>query len=186
MKRAMHFLESMPDVLVRHPPTYQDERGKFTVQYFDITGKWKQDAIVESRAGVLRGMHMQLKHPQGKLITCIAGVVLDAVVDMRLESSTFGDWATYVLTGWERTQIIVPRGFLHGYLVLSDFATVHYKVDADYHPEDEVVMRWNDETVGIDWNVAGSPVLSEKDAGGLSFDEVVELIKRNHESQEID
>lgn len=149
---------------------YGDERGYFMEIYkkedFDEAGlvyNFLQDNQSKSRKGVLRGLHFQKKYPQAKLVRCIEGEVFDVCVDLRKDSPTYGKWESVVLSAEKGNQFMIPRGFAHGFVVLSDTATFCYKCDEKYHPEDEGGILWNDEFIGISWPLISKPLLSEKD-----------------------
>ena len=123
-----------------------------------------------SRKGVLRGLHYQRRHPQGKLVRAIKGEVFDVAVDLRAGSSTFGKWHGVILSGNLQNQYYISPGFAHGFFVLSDMAVFAYKCTDFYHPEDESGIHWDDPTIGIEWPLAGiEPSLSEKDLVLPSF-----------------
>ena len=165
------FTETAIDgVILVEPKRYGDERGYFTETYresdFRAAGldyAFVQDNQSRSKKGVLRGLHFQKEHPQAKLVRVIEGEVYDVAVDLRRGSPTFGQWVGAVLTAEKGNQLMIPRGFAHGFLVLSDYATFCYKCDEIYHPEDEGGILWNDPDIGIEWNLDGEPILSEKD-----------------------
>ena len=122
-----------------------------------------QDNQSSSRKGVLRGLHFQKNHPQAKLVRVLKGEVFDVAVDLRKGSETYGQWVGAVLSEENKRQFMIPRGFAHGFLVLSDYAEFAYKCDDVYHPEDEGGIMWNDPAIGIEWPEAGELILSEKD-----------------------
>ncbi|MBP5304112.1 MAG: dTDP-4-dehydrorhamnose 3,5-epimerase [Clostridia bacterium] len=145
-------------VYVITPTFFGDNRGGFMETYnqedFQKAGiavTFVQDNQAFSHKGVLRGMHFQIKHPQAKLVRALKGLVFDAVVDLRSSSETFGQWFGVLLSEENKKQLFVPKGFAHGYLVLSEEAEIAYKCDDFYHPEEEGGLLWNDETVGIQW-----------------------------------
>jgi dTDP-4-dehydrorhamnose 3,5-epimerase len=150
--------------------TYGDNRGYFMETYkeddFKAAGldyKFVQDNQSSSRKGVLRGLHVQKTHPQAKLVRVLKGEVFDVAVDLRKGSETYGQWVGAVLSEENKRQFMIPRGFAHGFLVLSDYAEFAYKCDDVYHPEDEGGIMWNDPAIGIEWPEAGELILSEKD-----------------------
>ena len=150
--------------------TYTDQRGYFMETYkepeFRAAGldyTFVQDNQSASRRGVLRGLHFQRNYPQAKLVRVLRGEVFDVAVDLRKGSGTYGRWVGSVLSGENKRQMLIPRGFAHGFLVLSDTAEFAYKCDQIYHPEDEGGLLWNDPDLGIDWPEAGELVISEKD-----------------------
>lgn len=159
-------------VYVIEPAVFGDARGYFmeTYHYNDFRAAgldmvFVQDNQSQSRRGVLRGLHFQKTKPQGKLVRVVRGEVFDVAVDLRAGSPTFGKWEGVVLSAENKKQFYVPRGFAHGFLVLSDEAEFVYKCDAFYHPEDEGGILWNDSAIAIDWPVTDDMqiVLSEKD-----------------------
>jgi dTDP-4-dehydrorhamnose 3,5-epimerase len=132
---------------------------------FDIS--FVQDNHSRSRRGVLRGLHYQIKQPQGKLVRVATGRVFDAAVDLRKSSPTFGRWAGAELSGDNHRQLWIPAGFAHGFLVLSDSADFLYKTTDYYAPQHERSVLWNDPAIGIDWPTDGEPTLSAKDKAGV-------------------
>jgi dTDP-4-dehydrorhamnose 3,5-epimerase len=132
-----------------------------------------QDNESKSKRGVLRGLHLQLPpYSQAKLVRVIEGVVLDVIVDLRKDSKTFGEHLTIELSDENRKQLFIPRGFAHGFVVLSETARFSYKVDNAYSPKSETGIRWNDHSLAIDWKIdAAEVILSEKDKQLLSFEE---------------
>ncbi len=166
---------SLPDVFLIEPAVFRDERGFFTETYqrsrFAAAGipqEFIQDNLSGSRQGVLRGLHFQISHPQGKLIRAVRGEIYDVCVDLRRSSPTFGQWAGFTLTGESLHQLWIPAGFAHGYYTLSDWAEVQYKVDNDYDPSGERTLLWNDAQVNVQWPLVNgqAPLLSAKDALG--------------------
>ena len=165
------FLETpIKDVYEIEVKRYGDNRGYFMETYkesdFNQAGlnyKFIQDNQSKSKKGVLRGLHFQKTFPQAKLVRCIEGEVFDVAVDLRKGSPTYGKWHGVVLTAEKGNQFMIPRGFAHGFVVLSDTATFCYKCDELYHPEDEGGIMWSDPEVGIEWPYDGEPLLSEKD-----------------------
>lgn len=149
---------------------YGDNRGYFMETYKEsdfvaagITNKFIQDNQSKSKKGVLRGLHFQKAFPQAKLVRCIEGEVFDVAVDLRKGSKTYGKWEGVILSAEKGNQFMIPRGFAHGFVVLSETATFCYKCDELYYPEDEGGIMWNDESVGIEWPEVGEILLSEKD-----------------------
>ena len=122
-----------------------------------------QDNQSSSRKGVLRGLHFQKTHPQAKLVRVLKGEVFDVAVDLRKDSPTYGQWVGVVLSEENKRQFMIPRGFAHGFVVMSDYAEFAYKCDELYHPEDEGGIMWNDPAIGIEWPEVGEIILSEKD-----------------------
>lgn len=150
--------------------TYGDNRGYFMETYkesdFKAAGldyNFVQDNQSSSRKGVLRGLHFQKTHPQAKLVRVLKGEVFDVAVDLRKDSMTYGQWVGVVLSEENKRQFMIPRGFAHGFVVMSDYAEFAYKCDELYHPEDEGGIMWNDPAIGIEWPEAGEIILSEKD-----------------------
>jgi dTDP-4-dehydrorhamnose 3,5-epimerase len=166
---------AIPDVLLLEPTIYEDERGFFfesfnQKRFADAAGlniRFVQDNHSRSVKRVLRGLHYQIRRPQGKLLRVTAGEVFDVAVDLRRSSSTFGKYVGTVLSAANKKQLWIPEGLAHGYLVLSDAAEVLYKTTDYYSPEDERCLIWNDPDVGIDWPKDGAPILSAKDRLGL-------------------
>lgn len=165
----------IPDVLILEPQVFGDDRGFFFESYNrrafrEATGRdadFVQDNHSRSARHVLRGMHYQIRQPQGKLVRVTAGEVFDAVVDLRKSSPTFGKWVGVTLSAANRRMLWVPEGFAHGFLVTSETAEFLYKTTDYYAPEHERSLLWNDPTVGIDWPLAGAqPLLKPKDAAG--------------------
>jgi dTDP-4-dehydrorhamnose 3,5-epimerase len=169
----------IPDVLLIEPKVFGDERG-FFMESFNKAGWEKatglnttfvQDNHSRSSKGVLRGLHYQIKQPQGKLVRVIQGEIYDVVVDMRRSSPTFGKWVGIVLSAENKRQLWVPEGFAHGFLVLSEFAEVLYKATDYYAPEHERCIRWDDPQLKINWPLQVQPVLSAKDASALILED---------------
>ena len=149
---------------------YGDPRGFFMETYketdFRAAGldyTFVQDNQSASRRGVLRGLHFQKQHPQAKLVRVLRGEVFDVAVDLRAGSETYGQWVGAVLSEENKRQLMIPRGFAHGFLVLSDYAEFAYKCDEVYHPEDEGGIAWDDPDIAIDWPETEERILSEKD-----------------------
>ena len=128
-----------------------------------------------SRRGILRGLHYQTKHPQGKLVMVSLGAVFDVAVDIRLDSPTFGKWFGAILSQENQHQLWIPPGLAHGFLVLSDIAHFHYKCTDFYDPKNEASILWNDPELNIEWPFAEDVVLSQKDMNALSFKSAVQL-----------
>lgn len=149
---------SIEGVILVDIKSYEDDRGFFMETYkapdFEVGGigcKFVQDNQSASCRGVLRGLHFQLEHPQAKLVRVVSGEVFDVAVDLRVGSPTFGQWEGVVLSSENHRQLFVPRGFAHGFLVLSERAEFCYKCDDVYHPGDEGGIMWNDPAVGVAW-----------------------------------
>lgn len=180
----MKFTETgIKDLLIIEPSVFPDSRGYFYEGFksnlFAEKGfhvEYIQDNIARSTKGVVRGMHLQkAPYEQTKIIRCLRGSILDVVVDLRPDSDTYKKWYSIELTGDNNKQLFVPRGFAHGYIVLSDEADVMYKVDNIWHKESEAGFIYNDSEVGIDWQLGDSEVvLSDKD---LILPTMSELIK---------
>ena len=158
------------DVYVIDVKTYGDNRGYFMETYKESDFKeagldynFVQDNQSSSRKGVLRGLHFQKTHPQAKLVRVLKGEVFDVAVDLRKDSPTYGQWVGVVLSEENKRQFMIPRGFAHGFVVMSDYAEFAYKCDELYHPEDEGGIMWNDPAIGIEWPEVGEIILSEKD-----------------------
>ena len=157
-------------VYVIEPTAFGDHRGYFMETYneqdFKAAGlqyAFVQDNQSSSRKGVLRGLHFQKTHPQAKLVRVLKGEVFDVAVDLRKGSSTYGKWVGVFLSEENKKQFMIPRGFAHGFVVVSDYAEFSYKCDDFYHPEDEGGLIWNDPDVAIEWPDVGEILLSEKD-----------------------
>jgi dTDP-4-dehydrorhamnose 3,5-epimerase len=143
--------------------------GHFAAQGLDVS--FVQDNLSRSQRGVLRGLHYQIEHPQGKLVTCLAGEIYDVAVDLRRSSPQFGRWTAVTLSSENRESFYVPPGFAHGFCVMSETADVLYKCTDLYHPEHERTLLWCDRTLNIPWPLAGSePLLAEKDRQGCELD----------------
>jgi len=160
---------ALTEVVVIEPRVYEDARGFFMETYhrerFAAAGlptEWLQDNHSRSLRGALRGLHYQLHHPQAKLCRVVQGEVLDVAVDIRRGSPTFGEWVSVVLSAQNRRQVFIPRGFAHGFVVLSEAADFLYKCDGYYQAGDDCGLRWDDPAIGIEWGVA-DPILSPKD-----------------------
>lgn len=170
---------NIPDLLIIEPKVFGDERGfffeSFNRQVFqELTGvndDFVQDNHSKSTKGVLRGLHYQIKQPQGKLVRVVSGEVFDVAVDLRKSSATFGQWSGVNLSAENKRQFWVPAGFAHGFVVLSDSAEFLYKTTDYYAPAHERCIRWNDDDLAIDWCYEKEPLVSEKDANGVSFKE---------------
>ncbi|MDD2864013.1 MAG: dTDP-4-dehydrorhamnose 3,5-epimerase [Methylococcales bacterium] len=166
----------IPDLLILQPKVFGDTRGFFLESFNqktfqNLTGldvNFVQDNHSRSGKNVLRGLHYQIQHPQGKLVRVVSGSVFDVAVDLRKSSPTFGKWHGVELSGENHRQFWVPAGFAHGFVVLSDTADFLYKTTNYYAPEFERCVRWDDEQIGIDWGIS-QPLLSEKDKQGLSL-----------------
>jgi dTDP-4-dehydrorhamnose 3,5-epimerase len=160
----------LPDLLIIEPRIFGDQRGFFLETFqaaryasHGIHGPFVQDNFSRSARGVVRGLHLQNPKPQGKLVMVLRGRILDVAVDVRAGSPTFGRHVAVELSDKNHRQIWVPRGFAHGFAVLSESADFLYKCDDLYRPSDEITVRWNDPAIGINWGIE-SPVLSQRDA----------------------
>lgn len=168
----MRFIETeLKGVVLVEPDVFQDHRGYFLETYHGkkyaeagIPGPFIQDNFSRSVRGTLRGLHYQLKRAQGKLVMVVEGAVFDVGVDIRKGSPAFGKWVGIELSAENKRQLYIPRGFAHGFCVISDVASVVYKCTDFYEPEDERGIIWNDRTLGIRWPVQ-QPLLSPKDEG---------------------
>ena len=167
----MEVLKStLPEVLIIAPKRLGDHRG-FFIELFQaeryasigIRFPFVQDNLSRSSRGVLRGLHLQYPNAQSKLVTVLRGRVLDVAVDVRRGSPNFGKSVAIELSECNGYQVFVPRGFAHGFVVLSDFADLHYKCDSFYSPRDEIAVRWSDPALGINWEIT-EPTVSERDA----------------------
>ena len=168
----------LPGVSLIEPRVFADGRGFFMESWHaerygdaNIPGPFVQANFSHSNKGVLRGLHYQLKHPQGKLVWVISGEVFDVAVDIRVGSPTFGRWAGEILSGDNRRQLFIPPGFAHGYCVLSDTADFFYLCTEVYVPQDEYGVRWDDGFLKIDWPIS-LPVVSEKDRQYPTLDSI--------------
>jgi dTDP-4-dehydrorhamnose 3,5-epimerase len=175
---------AIPGALIIEPKVFGDARGFFleTFQvrrYADIgiPQPFVQDNLSLSLRGTLRGLHFQHPKAQGKLVTVLRGAVRDVVVDVRVGSPTFGKHVAVDLDDENRRQFFVPRGFAHGFAVLSESADFFYKCDALYSPADEKVLRWNDPALGIDWGIT-DPILSARDQQGRTLLELADMLPR--------
>ncbi|MEE2001526.1 dTDP-4-dehydrorhamnose 3,5-epimerase [Alkalimonas sp. MEB108] len=168
---------AIPEVLLIKPRVFEDERGFFLEsfnqrQFEHALGKqvsFVQDNHSRSKKGVLRGLHYQIKQPQGKLVRVVQGEVLDVAVDLRCSSPTFGRWVSARLSAENKMQMWLPAGFAHGFIVLSDTAEFVYKATDYYAPEFERAIRWDDPDLAIDWQYEALPDLSKKDQQAISF-----------------
>lgn len=168
----------LPGVVVVEPKVFRDERGSFleswSLQRYRDAGlpaEFVQDNVSVSRRGVLRGLHYQEPNPQGKLVSVLRGEVFDVAVDIRVGSPTFGRWVGYLLSEENARQLYVPEGFAHGFVVLSESATVSYKCTSYYDPASEGTVLWSDPAIGIEWPVR-EPILSAKDRAGRLLHEI--------------
>lgn len=169
---------SLPGVALIKPDVFEDRRGFFMEtwnarSYVDagIDAEFVQDNLSQSSRHTLRGLHYQIRQPQGKLVRVVLGEVFDVAVDLRRSSPTFGKWHGAILSGDNKDSLWIPPGFAHGFLVLSDTAAFEYKCTEFYAPEHERTVHWNDPDIGIEWPLPDGvePVLSEKDATAPAF-----------------
>lgn len=169
---------AIPDVVLLEPQVFGDDRGFFfesfnQARFEAAIGKpiaFVQDNHSRSVKGVLRGLHYQIRQPQGKLVRIVVGAVFDVAVDLRRSSPTFGRWVGEILSAENKRQLWIPEGFAHGFVVLSEIAECLYKTTDYYAPEHERCLIWNDPTIGITWPLEGEPMLSSKDRQGVTFD----------------
>lgn len=170
----MNMIETpIPDVKLLEPKVFGDERGFFMETFRD---NWFREHVADrvfvqenhskSSKNVLRGLHYQMEHTQGKLVRVVSGSVFDVAVDLRRSSPTFGKWFGAILSAENKRQLWVPEGFAHGFYTLEDNTEFVYKCTDYYHPQSEHSLLWNDPTVGIDWGLIGEPSLSAKDVAG--------------------
>ena len=174
MKINKTFIE---DLLIIEPQLFKDERGFFYESYnkniLDINIVFVQDNESKSYKGVVRGLHFQAPpFDQTKLVRCVSGNILDVAVDLRTNSKTYGKSFSIELSSENNKQLFVPKGFAHGFQVISDEAIVNYKVDNFYNPKSDSGIIWNDKDLSIDWNLDRKPVLSVKDLKLISFKEL--------------
>jgi dTDP-4-dehydrorhamnose 3,5-epimerase len=165
-------------VLIVEPDVFGDDRGFFMESYNEremrkigIDAHFVQDNHSRSQRNVLRGLHYQVRQPQGKLVRVVSGTVFDVAVDIRRNSPSFGRWVGVELSAENKRMFWMPPGMAHGFIVLSDSADFLYKATDYYAPEFERTILWNDTDLGIEWPLAGEPILSSKDAAGSSFRE---------------
>jgi dTDP-4-dehydrorhamnose 3,5-epimerase len=165
---------SLPGVLLLEPKVFADARGSFMETWGErlfaelgIKARFVQDNHSTSRGNVLRGLHYQIRQPQGKLVRVASGAIWDVAVDLRRSSKTFGRWVGMRLDTETRRMAWIPPGFAHGFVVLGDGAEVLYKATDHYAPEHDRTLLWNDPALGIAWPLSGEPVLSDKDRRGI-------------------
>jgi len=166
---------SIPDVLLFEPKVFRDARGYFYESYnrrsfaaaAGLDVEFVQDNQSRSARNVLRGLHYQVRQPQGKLVRVVAGEIWDVAVDLRRGSPSFGRWAAAKLDGDSHRMLWIPPGFAHGFVVLSEQADVIYKATDFYAPEHERTLLWNDPAIAIPWPLAGEPVMTDKDRRGV-------------------
>jgi dTDP-4-dehydrorhamnose 3,5-epimerase len=165
---------SLPDVLILEPKVFGDNRGFFFESFNQrdfqaataLDCVFVQDNHSKSSKDVLRGLHYQIQHPQGKLVRVIQGCVLDVTVDLRRSSPNFGKWVSVELSAENKRQLWVPPGFAHGFMVTTESAEFLYKTTDYWYPEHERTLLWNDPAVGIQWPTSNAPKLASKDAAG--------------------
>jgi dTDP-4-dehydrorhamnose 3,5-epimerase len=175
---------SVPDVLIIEPDVHADGRGFFLETYqadryrdCGIPGPFVQDNHSRSAAGTLRGLHLQIRRPQGKLIRVVEGEIFDVAVDVRRGSPTFGQWVGVTLSAESFKQIYIPIGFAHGFAVVSEVAQVEYKATDFYDPKGELGIAWNDPALAITWP-SGTPTLSARDAKHPVLADVMDQLPR--------
>ena len=168
----------LPGVLRLRPRIFSDDRGWFaelwneaTFQAAGLPSRFVQDNQSRSRQHVLRGLHFQLQHPQGKLVRAVAGQIFDVAVDVRRSSPHFGQWVGVELSAKTPEMLWIPPGFAHGFLVLSDSADVLYKTTDFYAPASERTILWNDPAIAIEWPITAQPIVAAKDAAGTPLDQ---------------
>lgn len=174
---------AIPDVLLLEPKVFGDDRGFFfesfnAKAFLDATGvdvQFVQDNHSKSARNVLRGLHYQVQQPQGKLVRVVQGEVFDVAVDIRKDSPTFGKWVGAILSAENKSQLWIPPGLAHGFVVLSETAEFLYKTTDYYAPAHERCIVWNDPDLAIDWPIVGQPLLSNKDANGMFVKDAVAL-----------
>ncbi|MFC1822430.1 dTDP-4-dehydrorhamnose 3,5-epimerase [Thermodesulfobacteriota bacterium] len=169
---------SIPGVIIVEPEKFEDARGFFMETYHykkyeegGISSLFTQDNHSHSKKGILRGLHYQLHHPQEKLVHVVVGEIFDVAADIRIGSPTFGKWVGTVLSADNRQQVMIPKGFAHGFCVLSDNADVIYKCGDFYNPDDEYGISWNDPMMNIEWPLK-NPSLSNKDSRNPELNQV--------------
>ncbi|WP_115680924.1 dTDP-4-dehydrorhamnose 3,5-epimerase [Cupriavidus taiwanensis] len=176
---------AIPDVLILEPKVFGDERGFFFESFnacdFEQATGLKRDFVQDNHSrsayNVLRGLHYQIQHPQGKLVRVVAGAVFDVAVDLRQSSSTFGRWVGVTLTADNKKQLWIPEGFAHGFVVLSGVAEFLYKTTDYWYPEHERSLLWNDPDLNIGWPIMEPPILAYKDGNGRRLAEIDEFYR---------
>jgi dTDP-4-dehydrorhamnose 3,5-epimerase len=179
----MQFRETgLPGVLLIEPDVHQDARGFFLETWHErkyteagIHGPFVQDNHSHSGRGTLRGLHAQLRRPQGKLVRAVEGEMFDVAVDVRPRSPSFGRWVGFLLSGSNFRQLWIPPGLAHGFCVLSERVHVEYKCTEFYDRDDELAIAWNDPRIGIEWPIR-DPILSAKDASARPLAELAALL----------
>jgi dTDP-4-dehydrorhamnose 3,5-epimerase len=172
----------LPEVILVEPDVHRDPRGFFLETYHaekyragGVAGAFVQDNHSRSAQGTLRGLHAQLRRPQGKLVRAVEGEMLDVAVDIRKGSPSFGRWVAVRLSGENFHQLYVPPGFAHGFCVLSPVVHVEYKCTDFYDREDEIAVAWNDPDIGIDWPLR-EPTLSPRDQAAARLKELLAVL----------
>lgn len=166
----------LADVFLIEPKVFGDERGFFfeswnrrTFLKLGIDADFVQDNHSRSARNVLRGLHYQIEHAQGKLVRALSGEIFDVAVDLRRHSPTFGKFATFTLSAENKRLAWIPAGFAHGFCVVSEYAEVFYKTTDYWHPEHERSLLWNDPDLAIPWPLTDAPILAAKDMAGIPF-----------------
>ena len=164
------------DLLIYKKDTYKDKRGYFRELFLQkhFNKKFPFDVMSYSKKNVLRGLHLQLKNPQAKLITVLKGKIFDVCLDCRRNSKTFGNYFSIILSDKENKSLLIPKGFAHGFCALSDNVVLHYKCSAYRNKNSECGILWNDKKIKINWPIK-KPVISEKDKKNFLFDEFVKI-----------
>ena len=167
---------SLAGVLLLEPRVFSDERGFFLESYNErtfaeagIRERFVQDNHSYSSRNVIRGLHYQIRQPQGKLVRVVEGEILDVAVDLRKGSASFGKWESFTISGENKRMLWIPAGLAHGFRVISETAHVLYKATDFYAPEHERTLAWNDSDLKIDWQLNGDAIVSPKDQRGTSF-----------------
>src|SRR5579883_1397477 len=175
--RMEKLLTPLEGVFLLKPRVFGDARGFFLESYnqrefaaLGLGATFVQDNHSYSAHNVVRGLHYQVRHTQGKLIRVVQGEIFDVAVDLRRSSPTFGQWDGAILSGENKRMLWIPPGFAHGFRVLSEGAHVLYKATDFYHPEHERTLAWNDSHVNVEWNLSSEPIISAKDAKGVAFE----------------
>lgn len=170
---------AIPDVKIIEPNVFPDHRGHFFElsrensyqEKLGIADRFVQDNVSVSKKNVLRGMHYQTQHAQGKLVTVISGAMFDVAVDIRPNSPTYKKWIGVTLSSENKKQLWIPAGLAHGFLSLMDETVVLYKCTDYYHPGSEMTLMWDDPAIGIEWPLQGAPIMAEKDLKGAYLDQ---------------
>lgn len=169
---------AIPDVLLIEPKVFGDERGFFYESWnqrqfekLGIQASFVQDNHSKSQKNVLRGLHYQIEHAQGKLVRVISGAVFDVAVDLRRSSPTFGQWVGYTLSAENKRMAWIPPGFAHGFCVTSETAEFLYKTTDYWSPPHERTLLWNDPALGIHWSLTDTPIIASKDLAGLPLNQ---------------